>query len=266
MSVVEEYVSNPEYETYYEKLGGLRGRIAADLPVQPAMRVLDVATGSGYFAIEVAELDPSLRVVGVEIADSDVRNFKKNVKRAGLADRVEVRQMDATKMDFRDEEFDMAVNFTGLEDIHMTRGRDGVRAVFFEVARVLRPGAHFCFVVMPPDEMETEAQRIEVELFSWLCGATWLASHEYEEFLREAGFELLEKRVYRTGKKLTPEQAKSEIRYAVKWDPIIYGIQTPPFEEAWAKFGPAIEQHGLGHYSKVVSFEAREQRCATNTT
>ena len=40
----EEYVRDSEFRTYYPKLGGLRFRIAADLPVGPGMRILDVAT------------------------------------------------------------------------------------------------------------------------------------------------------------------------------------------------------------------------------
>jgi ubiquinone/menaquinone biosynthesis C-methylase UbiE len=250
--MTEQYVTNPEYETYYPKLGGLRSRIAGDLPINPGMRILDVATGEAYFAMEVARLDGTLNVTGIEITQTGIRDSKKNIRRAGLDGRVKVVKMDATKMSFDPEEFDMAVNFTGLEDIHMTRGKAGVGETFRQVARVIKPDSFFCFVVMPPEEMETEAQRIEVALFSYLCNATWLSVAEYERMLEDAGFMLVRKETYYTGKKLTAEQAKSEIKFAVKNDPKIYGIATPSFEEAWAEFGQRIEKHGLGHYSKVV--------------
>ncbi|MGB7062766.1 MAG: methyltransferase domain-containing protein [Candidatus Zixiibacteriota bacterium] len=254
----EEYVTGPEYRTYYPKLGGLRFRIAADLPVKSGMRILDVATGSAYFAMEVARRDKSLRITGIDIARTDIRNSKKNLKREGLTGRVEVLQMDATKMSFPAEEFDMAVNFTGLEDIHMTRGKAGVEQTFHQVARVIKPDSMFCLVVMPPDEMETQAQRTEVALFSYICNATWLTGKEYESILQRAGFTLVEKKQYYTGKKLTPEQAKVEIRFAIETDPKIYGVTTEPFEKVWAKFGQQIEEHGLGHYSKVVLMVARK--------
>ena len=70
---------------------------------------------------------------------------------------------------------------------------------------------------------------------------------------------LLEKKRYYTGKKLTPQQAKREIRFAIKNDPKIYGITTASFEETWTKFGQQIEENGLGHYSKVVLMTARKQ-------
>jgi ubiquinone/menaquinone biosynthesis C-methylase UbiE len=256
--VNEEYVTDPEFRTYYPKLGGLRFRIARDLPLKPGMRILDVGTGSAYFAIEVARLDSSVRITGIDIAASDIRNSKKNLKREGLAGRIEIVQMDATEMSFAAEEFDMAVNFTGLEDIHMTRGRAGVERTFHQVARVIKPGSMFCFVVMPSDEMETEAQRIEVALFSYICNATWLTSKEYETMLERAGFVLVKKKQYYTGKKLTAEQAKAEIEFAVDTDPKIYGVATKPFDKVWAEFGKQIEEHGLGHYSKVVLMIARK--------
>jgi len=258
--VTEEYVTDPEYRTYYPKLEGLRLRIAKDLPIKPGMRILDVATGSGFFAMEVARREGSLRITGIDIAASDIRNSKKNLKREGLADRVEVLQMDATKMSFPAGEFDMAVNFTGLEDIHMTRGKAGVEQTFHQVARVIKPEGTFCFVVMPPDEMESEAQRIEVALFSYICNATWLTGKEYESMLEKAGFILVRKKQYYTGKKLTAEQAKAEIKFAIETDPKIYGVATQPFEKVWAKFGRQIEEHGLGHYSKVVLMIAEKSK------
>jgi ubiquinone/menaquinone biosynthesis C-methylase UbiE len=256
--MIEEYISNSEFQTCYEKLYGLRSKIARDLPLKPNTHILDLATGSGFFAIEVAKLDTTLRIMGIDISRSDIRNARKNIKRQGLNDRIQILDMDATKMRFPPEQFDMAVNFTGLEDIHMTRGKVGIQKTFLEVSRVLKPKSFFCFVVMPPEEMETEAQNIEVALFSYICDATWLVAKEYEEFLQQANFRLIRKKSYYTGKKLTPKQAKAEIRFACKTDPKIYGIQTPPFEEIWAKFGQNIEKHGLGHYSKVVLMIAQK--------
>lgn len=124
--------------------------------------------------------------------------------------------------------------------------------------RVLKSDSYFCFVVMPPEEMETGAQKIEVALFSYICDATWLSAKEYEKMLEEAGFRLIKKENYYTGKKLTPEQAKAEIKFACDNAPKIYGVETPPFGKVWKKFGKDIEKHGLGHYSKVVLMIAQK--------
>jgi ubiquinone/menaquinone biosynthesis C-methylase UbiE len=222
------------------------------------MHILDVATGSGFFAIDVAKFNSSLEIIGIDISQRDIRNAKKNIKRQGLQDRVEVLQMDATQMSFDRGEFDMAINFMGLEDIHMTRGKARVRQMFLEVNKVLKPSGYFCFVVMPPEEMETEAQKIGVALFSYICDATWLSAKEYEKMLESAKFKLTRKRSYYTGKKLSQVQAKAEIRFACKNVPKIYGINTPPFEVVWRRFGREIEENGLGCYSKVVPMTAQK--------
>jgi cyclopropane fatty-acyl-phospholipid synthase-like methyltransferase len=256
--MLERYITNKEYPRYFTKLNELRARIAADLPIKPNTRILDLATGYGYFAIEVAKREPNLKIIGIDISKSDVSAFKRNAKRFGLADRLKVIKMDASFMDFPDACFDMVINFMGLEDIHMTRGREGVEKTFVEVSRVLTPGGYFCFTLMPPEEMETEAQRIEVALFSYVCDCTWLSAQEYKGMLEKNGFELIDKRSYYTGKKLTAEQAKEEIRFACENVPRIYGVKTPSFEEAWSRFGTKIEEHGLGHYSRVVLFIAQK--------
>jgi ubiquinone/menaquinone biosynthesis C-methylase UbiE len=254
----EQYLTDEEYRIYFPKLSGLRNRIARDLPIEPGMRVLDLATGYGYFAIEVARLDSSLKIVGIDISASDISNSRENIEKEKLSDRIKAIQMDSTSMKFAGEEFDVAVNFLGLEDIHMTRGKEGVQKTFLEVSRVLRPRRYFGFVVMPPDQAETEAQNTELAIFSHICGATWLNSEEYEHILQRSGFKLVSKKTYRAGKKLSPEQAKAEIRFACENVPTIYRIKTPTFKEVWARFGRNIEENGMGHYSKVTLMIGRK--------
>jgi hypothetical protein len=166
--------------------------------------------------------------------------------------------MDAANMRFSKGEFDIAINFTGLEDIHMTRGKSGVQQTFSEVNRVLKPDSYFCFVIMPPDEMETNAQKMEATLFSHVCGATWLNSKEYETMLEEAKFKLRKKRSYYTCVKFMPQQAKNEINYIVRRVQKVYGINPLTFEEIWTRFGQDLEKNGLGCYSKVLQMTARK--------
>lgn len=256
--VKEEYVSAEEYPGYFAKLNDLRRRIASALPVRPDMRILDLATGYGFFALQLVRRDSSLRVVGIDISRSDVLQARQNCEEHDLEKRVELLEMDAASMGFTSDSFDMIVNFLGLEDIHMTRGKNGIQNTFLEANRVLRPNGSFCFVAMPPDEMETRAQKIEVALFSHICGATWFSTDEYGEMLRRAGLKLTGREKYYTGKKLSPEHARMEISFACDNVPRIYGVAARSFEETWARFGKDIEENGLGHYSKVVLFMAEK--------
>lgn len=254
----ETYVRREEYPTYYKTLEGLRTKVAAKIPIIPRAHVLDIATGYAYFAVELVKCAEDIRVTGIDISDDSVCKARATVAEHGLHERINIVRMDATSMHFADGMFDMAVNFTGLEDIHMTRGKEGVADVFSEVHRVLKPGAFFCFVAMPIDEMETDAQKLEVALFSYICNATWLTMPEYRALTCQTGFDIIECDRFTTGKKLTAEQTQEEIRFACNQVPRIYGIATPRFDDVWEKFGEAIQEHGCGHLSKTVLFITRK--------
>jgi len=65
--------------------------------------------------------------------------------------------------------------------------------------------------------------------------------------------------VFRTGKKLTVEQAKEEIVFACDNVPVIYGRPARSFDEAWERFGDRITEHGMGHYSRLELFVTRKE-------
>ena len=249
--MLEKYASKDEYDNLFVTL--TRDQVAEDIGV--GGKVLDIAAGSAYFSIQVAEKNSDTSITAVDIFKGSVEQAKKNVKTAGLGDRIDVLQMDATVLDFQDNTFDTVVNYLGLEDIHMTRGKEGVRNTFQEAYRVLKPGGGFYFVVMPPDMMESMAQRIEVDVFSWICEAKWLESDQYRGLAEDAGFVYKQQNSYYTGKKLTKEQAREEIEYACLNVPRNYGVEAKGFQETWDRFGALIEEHGMGHYSKTVLFE-----------
>jgi len=247
----EVYATPEDYRTLFRTL--TRSQVAAPLQLGP--RVLDIAAGSAYFSIEVASQHPHTTLAAIDLCPGSVTHAHNHIAAANLAGRISVLAMDASTLGFSDECFDTVVNYLGLEDIHMTRGCRGVQQAFQEVHRVLTPGGRFYFVALPPDEMETTPQQLEVAVFSWLCGATWLTTAEYLQLVDAAGLVFTAKTSFYTGKKLSVEHAQEEIHYACTYAPLHYGVQTPSFQDAWARFGPAIQRYGLGHYSKTVLFE-----------
>jgi ubiquinone/menaquinone biosynthesis C-methylase UbiE len=255
LGVSETFVSDEEYPSYFVKLEGMREEVAAELEL--AGDVLDIATGSAFYAMALARKHTGVHVTAIDVADLDTA--RENVDQAGLSSMVTLREMDATSLLFRDESFDHVVNFLGLEDIHMTRGRVGVEKAFMEAHRVLKPGGSLCFVAMPSDEPDTMAQRNEIEVFSWICDATWLTREEYLVLVTDAGLTLEYSKVFRTGKKLTAEQSKEEIEFACENVPALYGRTARGFDEAWERFGESITEHGMGHYSRLELFVTRKK-------
>ena len=107
----------------------LVSRIPASAP-----RVLDVATGTGAVAIELARAEPSRTVVGVDQSDEMLAAGRERVRRAGLDRRISLEPARAETLPFEDGEFD-SLTFT-----YLLRYVDDPPATLAELARVVRPG------------------------------------------------------------------------------------------------------------------------------
>lgn len=114
-------------------------RLTRGLPA--GARVLEVAPGPGYLAIEMAR-PGRLHVIGLDISRTFVQIASDNALEVGVA--VEFRQGDAARMPFEDETFDLVVcqaafkNFTlprsALSEMHRVL-RVGMRAVIQDMSR-----------------------------------------------------------------------------------------------------------------------------------
>jgi demethylmenaquinone methyltransferase / 2-methoxy-6-polyprenyl-1,4-benzoquinol methylase len=107
----------------------LVSRVPAD-----AMRTVDVACGTAAVSIELARAVPGRTIVGVDQSPEMLAAGRARVERAGLTDRVELREGRAESLPFEDESFD-ALTFT-----YLLRYVDDPAATMRELARVVRPG------------------------------------------------------------------------------------------------------------------------------
>jgi len=115
-------------------------RISGELT--PGAKVLEVAPGPGYLAIELAKLGP-YRITGLDISRSFVRIASENAARAGVD--VEFRLGDAASLPFPDHSFDFVVCRAAFKNFS-----DPVAALR-EMHRVLRPGGKALIIDMRND-------------------------------------------------------------------------------------------------------------------
>jgi demethylmenaquinone methyltransferase/2-methoxy-6-polyprenyl-1,4-benzoquinol methylase len=94
-----------------------------------ATRVLDVATGTGAVAIELARANPARTVVGIDQSAEMLATAKQRI-----GERIELREGRAESLPFADGEFD-ALTFT-----YLLRYVDDPAATLRELMRVVKPG------------------------------------------------------------------------------------------------------------------------------
>ena len=253
-----DYLTDEEYQTYWFRLEGLRKDISESLGLKARMKILDVGVGWGLFAIEMAKQLKKGEIVGIDIANDDIINARKLVKEAEVEDIVSIQEMDATELSFPDNHFDLAISFLGMRDIHMTRGKIGVKKAVEEMIRVVKPKGKIVLCITPLEDMEAEDQRIAVKLEGKIFGAESLPKKFFFDIFKENNVMLMQTQVYFTDKKLTASQAKTELKEGIEIARRIYGKKVPEFREVWDKYGKKIEVFGYGMYSKIVMVVAQK--------
>jgi ubiquinone/menaquinone biosynthesis C-methylase UbiE len=108
--------------------------------INPAgKRVLDIGTGSGRLAIELARARPDLQITGIDISENMLKLARQNAARGSLADRIDFRQAAAAALPFTDGYFALV---TSNDSLHLWA--DPLK-VFQEIARVTAPGG-YCLI------------------------------------------------------------------------------------------------------------------------
>jgi demethylmenaquinone methyltransferase / 2-methoxy-6-polyprenyl-1,4-benzoquinol methylase len=101
-------------------------------PLQPRL-MLDVATGTGDFALQALTLNPE-KIIGVDISEGMLEAGRKKIQKRGLAEKIELYRGDSENLLFEENKFDAVTvgfgvrNFENLEK--------GLR----EINRVIKPG------------------------------------------------------------------------------------------------------------------------------
>jgi demethylmenaquinone methyltransferase / 2-methoxy-6-polyprenyl-1,4-benzoquinol methylase len=153
-------------------------RALGDLGEHP--RVLDVATGTGDLAIEIARTWPGATVVGLDPSPGMLAIAGKKLAKRGLADRVTLVEGDAQALPQQSCEMDAATIAFGIRNVP-DRGL-GLR----ELARVVRPGGRIAVLELgePKRGLLAAAARFHSHHFVPRIGALLSGSREYRYLQR----------------------------------------------------------------------------------
>lgn len=139
---------------YYDRFNSLlsfgfdrswRRAAAKALAARSGERVLDIATGTGALALEIARRGAS-HVTGCDLNANMLGVARERVARAGAA--IDLVRCDATKLPFATHSFDAASLAFAIDDM------PDREACMAEIGRVLRPGGRFVLLELSQPETQ----------------------------------------------------------------------------------------------------------------
>lgn len=145
--LVEEMFDNiaPTYDTLNHRLSWeidkrwRKKAIKQLLPYQP-QSILDIATGTGDFAIHSAKMLKPKAIIGADISTGMMEIGEKKVKEEGLEKIISFQKEDCLNLSFPSNTFDAVTAAFGIRNFQdLDRGLE-------EMHRVLKVGGHLCII------------------------------------------------------------------------------------------------------------------------
>ena len=111
--------------------------------------ILDVATGTGDFAIQLLQSLQPQHITGIDLSQRMLDEARRKVKQRGLEQVITFEQGDCMALPMQDETFDAVTVAFGVRNFeHLQQG-------YREMARVLKPGGMLCVL-----ELSTPTNRV----------------------------------------------------------------------------------------------------------
>ncbi|MFC1641837.1 ubiquinone/menaquinone biosynthesis methyltransferase [Myxococcota bacterium] len=156
-----------------------RHRTAQSLrPIGPR-HILDLATGTGELAIELAHLYPNASVLGLDLAPLMLDIGAKKIAEQGLQHRVRLELGDASRLPFSSASFDACTMAFGIRNVADRR------RVLAQMQRVTRPGGRLAILELSePRGRLAPLLRLHVHGLVPLVGSVLAGASEYRYLSR----------------------------------------------------------------------------------
>jgi len=103
-------------------------------------KILDIATGTGDFAIQACQQLPEVQITAVDISEGMMQVGRQKVKKKGLQQHIQFEREDCTALSYPDNTFDAITTAFGIRNFaSLDKGLE-------EMCRVLRPGGQLCIL------------------------------------------------------------------------------------------------------------------------
>jgi len=115
--------------------------------------LLDVATGTGDFAIGAFQLLKTEKIIGIDISEGMLEVGRKKIEQYSLQKQIELQTGDSMNLHFESQTFDAVTVAFGV------RNYENLQKGISEMCRVLKPGGHLVILEM------SEPQRFPTKQF-----------------------------------------------------------------------------------------------------
>ena len=135
----------PTYDTLNHRLSwdidkGWRRKAIRQLAPYNPQSLLDIATGTGDFAIMAAQMLSPQRLIGADISEGMMDIGREKVKKAGLDSIIRFEREDCTALSYAENSFDAVTAAFGIRNFaNLDKG-------LAEMCRVLKKGGHLSIV------------------------------------------------------------------------------------------------------------------------
>ncbi len=144
--------------------------------------ILDIATGTGDFAILAQRILHPEKITAVDISDGMMEVGRRKVKTRGLENVIAFENQDCAAMTFPDNSFDAATVSFGV------RNFENIDQSFQEVHRVLKPGGVFLFIELttPGKTPMKELYAIYTKYVMPILSGLFATDHQAYQYLPES--------------------------------------------------------------------------------
>ena len=135
----------PTYDTLNHRLSwdidkGWRRKAISQLAPYNPQSLLDIATGTGDFAIMAAQMLSPQRLIGADISEGMMNIGREKVRKAGLDSVISFEREDCTALSYAENSFDAVTAAFGIRNFaNLDKG-------LAEMCRVLKKGGHLSIV------------------------------------------------------------------------------------------------------------------------
>jgi len=148
--------------------------------------ILDVGTGPGWLLLKIHEINPKLRLTGLDVSAAMIVKASGNIESAGLSREIDFVEGNATRLPFPDSSFDCVVSTGSIH--HWKNPTEGLN----EVYRVLKPAKYALIYDIVSDTPKSVMRSVSKEFGRLKMFLLWI--HAFEEpFYSQKEYQLLAK-------------------------------------------------------------------------